>query len=78
MAGHFELIDAPGGGYQVQLFDDSGKVVAVSVKYHSKKAAAAGVFKTREIAASGLIRDRSRERVHDDPVPNSDEDTSFK
>jgi uncharacterized protein YegP (UPF0339 family) len=68
MAGHFELIDAAGGGYRVRLLDGGGRVVAVSVKYATKQAAADGVFRTREIAASGLIRDLSGQPgTKDDP-----------
>lgn len=59
MAGYFELVDAPDGGYRVRMLDDSGKLMAVSVTFPSKSAAAAGVSRAREIAGTGLIRDRS-------------------
>jgi uncharacterized protein YegP (UPF0339 family) len=60
MAGHFELIDAPEGGFRVRLLDGSGRLVATSVTYPSKQAAVAGISVTREIAGTGLIRDMSR------------------
>ncbi len=60
MAGHFELIDAPDGGFRVRLLDGAGRLVATSVKYPTKQAAVAGIAATREIAGTGLIRDMSR------------------
>ena len=60
MAGHFELIDAPDGGFRVRLLDGTGRLVAVSVTYPSKQAAVAGISLTRAIAGTGLIRDMSR------------------
>jgi uncharacterized protein YegP (UPF0339 family) len=60
MAGHFELIDAPEGGFRVRLLDGTGRLVATSVTYPSKQAAVAGISVTREIAGTGLIRDMSR------------------
>jgi uncharacterized protein YegP (UPF0339 family) len=65
MAGSFELIDAPDGGYRVRMLDGSGTLMAVSVTYPTKKAAAAGVVMAREIAGTGLIRDRSHDRRAD-------------
>jgi uncharacterized protein YegP (UPF0339 family) len=62
MAGHFELVDAPDGGYRLRLIDGSGAVVAVSVTFPTKRAAVAGVVKVREIGGTGLIRDRSYDR----------------
>ena len=62
MAGTFELIDAPEGGYRVRMVDGSGTLMAESVTYPTKKAAAAGVVMAREIAGTGLIRDRSHDR----------------
>ena len=62
MAGYFELVDAPDGGYRVRLLDGSGTLMAISVTFPTKKAAAAGVAKAREIAGTGLIRDLSRDQ----------------
>jgi uncharacterized protein YegP (UPF0339 family) len=62
MAGHFELVDAPDGGYRLRLIDGSGALVAVSVTFPTKKAAVAGVARVREIGGMGLIRDRSHDR----------------
>lgn len=62
MAGYFELVDAPDGGYRVRLLDGSGALMAISVTFPTKRAAAAGVAKAREIAGTGLIRDLSRDQ----------------
>ena len=59
MAGHFELVDAPDGGYRVRMLDGSGSLMAISVTFPTKRAAVAGVAMAREIAGTGLIRDRS-------------------
>lgn len=59
MAGHFELVDAPDGGYRVRMLDGSGSLMAVSVTFPTKRAAVAGVAMAREIAGTGLIRDCS-------------------
>jgi uncharacterized protein YegP (UPF0339 family) len=59
MAGYFELVDAPDGGYRIRMMDGAGKLMAVSVTFPTKKAAVAGVAQAREIAGTGLIRDRS-------------------
>ncbi|MET1022259.1 MAG: hypothetical protein ABWX69_08685 [Arthrobacter sp.] len=59
MAGHFELVDAPDGGYRIRMLDGAGALMAVSVTFPTKKAAVAGVAQAREIAGTGLIRDRS-------------------
>jgi uncharacterized protein YegP (UPF0339 family) len=59
MAGHFELVDAPDGGYRVRMLDGSGILMAISVTFPTKRAAVAGVAMAREIAGTGLIRDRS-------------------
>lgn len=59
MAGYFELVDAPDGGYRVKLIDGTGALMAISVTFPTKRAAAAGVAKAREIAGTGLIRDLS-------------------
>jgi uncharacterized protein YegP (UPF0339 family) len=61
MAGHFELVDAPDGGYRVRMLDGSGSLMAISVTFPTKRAAVAGVAMAREIAGTGLIRDRSRD-----------------
>ena len=60
MAGYFEIIDAPDGGFRVRLLDGTGTLVAVSVNYPTKEAAVAGISWTREVAGTGLIRDMSR------------------
>jgi uncharacterized protein YegP (UPF0339 family) len=60
MAGHFEIIDAPDGGFRVRLLDGTGTLVATSVTYPTKQAAVAGISYTREVAGTGLIRDMSR------------------
>ena len=59
MAGYFELVDAPDGGYRIRMMDGAGRLMAVSVTFPTKKAAVAGVAQAREIAGTGLIRDRS-------------------
>ncbi|MBT2532280.1 hypothetical protein J7E83_09100 [Arthrobacter sp. ISL-48] len=82
MAGYFELVDAPDGGYRVRMLDGSGSLMAISVTFPTKRAAVAGVAMAREIAGTGLIRDRShdgagsviRERVR--AVPSAKEDAS--
>lgn len=61
MSGYFELVDAPDGGYRVRMLDGTGKLMAISVTFPSKRAAVAGVSRAREIAGTGLIRDRSHE-----------------
>lgn len=59
MAGYFELVDAPDGGYRIRMLDGAGSLMAVSVTFPTKRAAVAGVAQAREIAGTGLIRDRS-------------------
>jgi uncharacterized protein YegP (UPF0339 family) len=59
MAGYFEVVDAPDGGYRIRMVDAAGDLMAVSVTFPTKRAAAAGIAQTREIAGTGLIRDRS-------------------
>ncbi|MET3720652.1 MULTISPECIES: hypothetical protein [unclassified Arthrobacter] len=59
MAGHFELVDAPDGGYRVRMLDGAGSLIAISVTFPSKRAAVAGIAMAREIAGTGLIRDCS-------------------
>lgn len=61
MAGYFELVDAPDGGYRVRMMDGAGDLMAISVTFPTKRAAVAGVAMAREIAGTGLIRDRSRD-----------------
>ncbi|WP_050053772.1 hypothetical protein [Pseudarthrobacter siccitolerans] len=80
MAGYFELVDAPDGGYRVRMMDGTGNLMAISVTFPTKRAAAAGVAMAREIAGTGLIRDKShdgagtviRERVR--PVSSAKEE----
>jgi uncharacterized protein YegP (UPF0339 family) len=62
MAGYFELVDAPDGGYRIRMVDGTGALMAVSVTFPTKRAAVAGVNQAREIAGTGLIRDRSTDR----------------
>lgn len=59
MAGYFELVDAPDGGYRIRMLDGAGNLMAISVTFPTKRAAVAGVAQAREIAGTGLIRDRS-------------------
>lgn len=59
MAGYFELVDAPDGGYRIRMMDGAGGLMAVSITFPTKRAAVAGIAQTREIAGTGLIRDRS-------------------
>ncbi|MEO8282838.1 MAG: hypothetical protein ABI568_05435 [Pseudarthrobacter sp.] len=59
MAGHFELVDAPDGGYRVRMLDGSGDLMAISVTFPTKRAAVAGIAMAREVAGTGLIRDCS-------------------
>ena len=61
MAGYFELVDAPDGGYRVRMLDGAGDLMAISVTFPTKRAAVTGVAMAREIAGTGLIRDRSRD-----------------
>lgn len=67
MAGHFEISDAPDGGFRVRLLDGMGRLVATSIKYPTKQAAVAGISALREIAGMGLIRDMSR-GGHGEPI----------
>ena len=64
MAGYFELVDAPDGGYRIRMMDGAGQLMAVSVTFPTKRAAVAGVAQAREIAGTGLIRDRSADRQY--------------
>lgn len=59
MAGYFELVDAPDGGYRIRMLDGAGTLMAVTVTFPTKRAAVAGIAQAREIAGTGLIRDRS-------------------
>jgi len=63
LAGYFELVDAPDGGYRIRLLDGAGALMAVSVTFPTKRAAVAGVAQAREIAGTGLIRDCSKDAV---------------
>jgi uncharacterized protein YegP (UPF0339 family) len=82
MAGYFELVDAPDGGYRVRMMDGTGNLMAISVTFPTKRAAVAGVAMAREIAGTGLIRGKShdgagtviRERVR--PVNSPKEEAS--
>jgi len=82
MAGYFELVDAPDGGYRVRMLDGAGSLMAISVTFPTKRAAVAGVAMAREIAGTGLIRDKShdgagtvlRERVR--PVNTAKEEAA--
>lgn len=84
MAGHFELVDAPDGGYRVRMLDGSGSLMAISVTFPTKRAAVAGIAMAREIAGTGLIRDFSsngagaviRDRVG--PVSSSKENAAAR
>ncbi len=62
MAGYFELVDAPDGGYRIRMVDADGTLMAVSVRFPTKRAAVAGVAEAREIAGTGLIRDYSTQQ----------------
>lgn len=80
MAGYFELVDAPDGGYRVRMMDGAGHLMAISVTFPTKRAAVAGVAMAREIAGTGLIRDKSldgagtviRDRVRPVPTPKEE------
>ena len=82
MAGYFELVDAPDGGYRIRMMDGTGNLMAISVTFPTKRAAVAGVAMAREIAGTGLIRDKShdgagtviRERVR--PVNTAKEEAA--
>ncbi|WP_104141121.1 hypothetical protein [Arthrobacter sp. ZGTC131] len=63
MAGYFELVDAPDGGYRVRLLDGSGALMAISITFRTKRAAVAGVARAREIAGMGLVRDHCKDAV---------------
>jgi uncharacterized protein YegP (UPF0339 family) len=69
MAGYFELVDAPDGGYRIRMVDGAGALMAVSVTFPTKQAAVAGVNQAREIAGTGLIRDRSTDGPSAPAVP---------
>ncbi|WP_461164595.1 YegP family protein [Arthrobacter sp. R4-81] len=62
MSGYFELVDAPDGGYRIRMLDGTGALMAVSITFPTKKAAVAGIAKAREIAGTGLVRDRSHDQ----------------
>ncbi len=82
MAGYFELVDAPDGGYRIRMMDGAGNLMAISVTFPTKRAAVGGVAMAREIAGTGLIRDKShdgagtviRERVR--PVSTAKDDAA--
>ncbi len=83
MAGYFELVDAPDGGYRIRMMDGTGNLMAISVTFPTKRAAVAGVAMAREFAGTGLIRDKShdgagtviRERVR--PVNTAKEEAAL-
>ncbi|GAB2708157.1 YegP family protein [Arthrobacter bambusae] len=56
MAGYFELMDAPDGGYMVALVDSENHLVAMSVTFPDGAAAAKGIANIREIAGTALVR----------------------
>ncbi|WP_309108668.1 hypothetical protein [Arthrobacter sp.] len=62
MSGYFELVDAPDGGYRIRMLDGTGALMAISITFPTKKAAVAGIAKAREIAGTGLVRDRSHDQ----------------
>ncbi|WP_284981213.1 hypothetical protein [Arthrobacter sp. efr-133-TYG-118] len=55
MAGHFEVFTDNGGSCRVRLVDEFGTELAVSGPFHDQDAVVRGIYKLREIAASGLI-----------------------
>ena len=59
MAGHFEVIKAPDGGYRVRMLDGKGKLMAESVTYPSLQEAKDGIELAREIAGTGRVIDRT-------------------
>jgi uncharacterized protein YegP (UPF0339 family) len=59
MAAYFELVDAPDGGFRVALVGGDGELLGMSITFPSKQAAVKGIWRTRELAGTGLIRDRS-------------------
>jgi hypothetical protein len=75
-------VDAPDGGYRIRMMDGTGNLMAISVTFPTKRAAVAGVAMAREIAGTGLIRDKShdgagtviRERVR--PVNTAKEEAA--
>lgn len=66
MAGHFELIDAPDGGFRVRMLDGDGSLMAESVTYPSVRAAREGIERAREIAGTGRVIDRSSAAAQSD------------
>ncbi|MEZ2391498.1 hypothetical protein AB6813_18495 [bacterium RCC_150] len=58
MAGYFELLDAPEGGYRVALVDDEDYLVAMSVTFPDGGAAARGIANIRAIAGAAVVKDR--------------------
>ena len=69
MAGYFELVDAPDGGYRLRMLDGAGRLMAISVTFPTKQDAVAGVAQAREIAGTGLIRDSSTGGLSAVPLP---------
>jgi uncharacterized protein YegP (UPF0339 family) len=59
MAGYFELVDAPDGGYRIALRDGHGDVLAMTKTFATKRSAVRGISTVREIAGTALIKDRS-------------------
>ncbi|HEY8701198.1 MAG TPA: DUF1508 domain-containing protein [Arthrobacter sp.] len=67
MAGYFEIVDAPDGGYRFRLFEASGRLLGVSARFPTKRDAVAGITAIREVGATGLIRDLTSGR-HGEPI----------
>jgi uncharacterized protein YegP (UPF0339 family) len=66
MAGYFEIIDAPGGGYRFRLLEESGRLVAVSPTFPTKRAAVAAICVVRDIGTR-LVRDMTS-GYHGQPI----------
>lgn len=68
MAGFFELIDGPDGGFRVKMLDGDGLPMAISVTFATKDAAVDGIALAREIAGTASVLDHTQAGI----TPNSD------
>lgn len=69
MDGRFELFTGRDGRFRFRLTTAEGKTLVVSGGYEGIRDAAAAVTAAREIAGTGLIVDRTHERVTHGATP---------